>query len=157
MTKVAKTDNISFYFKLCELIENNKGPKGLVAKLDGVIAYIKKAVELDGTYDAESEEYVEVLKYWKERFEESQQQDPSWQVYLGNGRQKITVNLRPIREMVLSAEWEPATTLENMVDHITNELLSSDTVTEYKQIRETLKQLQLFFNDWAPAVTRFKD
>lgn len=155
MSKVSKIENISFYFKICELIENNKGTKGLIANIDKVIDFIKVSMERKGEYDSDSEDYIEALKYWREAFEESQYQDPSWQIYISNGRQKVSVNLRPIRRMLLSGDWEPCMTLENMVDHLANELLDRENVDDFRQVREVLKQLQLFFNDVVQGVNHF--
>ncbi|MEX2592932.1 MAG: hypothetical protein WD426_09155 [Anditalea sp.] len=155
MTKVKKLENISFYFKICDLIENNKGTKGLIKNIEKVIHFIKKSGEKRGTFEFESEDSIEALKFWKEKFEESQYQDPSWQIYLNNSRQKTTVNLRPILTMLTSSQWNPQDTLEVLMDHITNELLDKENVDDFKEIRETIKQLQIFFDDFVPDTNRF--
>jgi uncharacterized alpha-E superfamily protein len=151
MTKVSKIDNISFYDKLHELIENNKDTKGLVRKIEGVIHFIKKAMDKNGNYSADSQDAIEALTFWKNAFEASLDSDPSWGIYIMNSRRKITINIRPIRDMILSNQWIAENEVENIIDHITNELLDEGNIQEYKEIRETLKQLQLFFNDFVPA------
>lgn len=155
MTKVAKTHNISFYFKLADLIENNKGTKGLIKNIDKVIRFMKKAGNQNGGIHHDSGDFIEALKFWKEMFEESQYQDPSWQIYLTNSRQKTTVNLRPILAILQSADWHPMDTLEVMMDHITNDLLSNENVDDYKDIRETIRQLEIFFDDMIPEFNHF--
>ncbi|AEL23989.1 hypothetical protein [Cyclobacterium marinum] len=150
MTKLRKESNISYFEKLFPLIENHKNIKGLVKSMDSVIHFIKKAIEKNPDFDSDGEEYIETLTFWKEAFNQSQYQDPSWGMYIMNKRRNILINIRPITEILTSVDWDPENEVDLIINYITMELLDDDNVLEYKKIIETLNLLKLFFNDYIP-------
>jgi hypothetical protein len=150
MSKLRKESNISYFEKLFPLIENHKDIKGLVKSIEKIIHFIKKSEEKKGEFDGDGQEFIETLTFWKDSFNQSQYQDPSWGMYIMNKRRNILINIRPITEMLISVDWDPENELELMMSYLTMELLDDENVVEYKQIIETLNLLKLFFNDYIP-------
>ncbi len=96
------------------------------------------------------------VKFCRDRFEESLYQDLPSQIYSANGPQKISVNLRPEQLILVSGVRGAVEALENRQDHLTNELLSRDTIEDCCEAWAVLKKLQLFVNDMVQYWNQFK-